>query len=126
MVGGSGGQDGLLPVPAGVTSGSHNTGTESELGSRGGANCRREVGGSVVGRGFLMEREGPDAVTPIEAQDGEELGMMGNVGRCGGEAGAQPFWGGKVGKLGYEGGKMEGLATLPVLLCGVTTGDKAE
>lgn len=52
MVGGSGGQDGLLPVPAGVTSSSHNTGTESELGSRGGANCRREVGGVCGREGF--------------------------------------------------------------------------
>lgn len=68
--------------------------------------------GSTIGRGFLMGGEGPNTVTPIDAGNGEEPGTMEGIGNGGGEAGRQPFWGGRAGKLGYKGGKMAGLTAL--------------
>lgn len=51
----------------------------------------RERVGCAVGMGFSMERDGPDAVTPIDAEDGVELGAMEGVGKGRVEAGKQLF-----------------------------------
>lgn len=42
--------------------------------------------GSAIGKGFLMEGERPDRVTPIHTGNGEEPGTMEGVGKGGVEA----------------------------------------